>query len=231
MATLETQTSPGYFRIALQSGLAAMLCLGLPAGLLFWLILFRAGNDSSLLSQVIKLLQDYGILEIILYFLGVSVWGLLLARISGFRPGWRLAAATIVGAAVGRWSPLTNLDGWAQGHLPGAPVHIVFAMFLSGFIFSVTACIGLAYGLILRSWRAALTLALTTGVSTLLTTLLMILLLDRSGIRVGMGNAAMPKVTAVCTLDSALIGGIVLGVGFSWFVEKSRVQYKLPLTF
>lgn len=224
MTTLETQTSPGYFRIALQSGLAAILCLGLPAGLMFWLIFFQQTGNSAILSRMIDLLQYYGMLEIALYFLGAWMWGILLARISGYRPGWQLGAATLLGACIGRWSPLTHMERWAQGHIPGAPVHVVFAIFLSGFIFSVTACIGLMYGLILRNWKAAITLAFTTGISTVLITLLMIFLMDQWGIRVGMGNAAMPKVTAVCTLVSALIGGIVLGVGFSWFVEKSRAK-------
>ena len=170
------------------------------------------------------MLQDYGSLEIALYFIGALAWRFFLANISGFRPVWYVVAATLIGASAGRWTPLTNLDGWAQGHLPGAPVHVVFAMFLSGIVFSVTACIGLAYGLILRSWKAALMLALSAGISTVLITLLAIILLDHWGIRVGTGDAAMPKVSAVCTLVSALIGGVMLGTGFCWFEEKTRVK-------
>jgi len=224
MTTLEARKSPSYFHIAWQSGLAALLCLGLPAGLMFWLIFFQQAGNSALLSRMIDLLQYYGMIEIALYFLGAWTWGILLARISGYRPGWQVAVVTLLGAYVGRWSPLTHLDRWAQGHMPGAPVHVVFAIFLSGYIFSVTACIGLAYGLTLRNWKAALTLALSTSLLSVLGTVLMIILLDRWGIRVGTGDAAMPKVTAVCTMVSALIGGVSLGVGFSWFVQKSKVK-------
>lgn len=224
MTSHEARKSPGYLYIAWQSGLTALFCLGLPAGLMFWLIFFQQTRNSVFLSRIIDLLQYYGMLEIALYFLGAWMWGILLARISGYRPGWQVGVATLLGACIGRWSPLTHLDRWSQGHIPGAPVHVVFAIFLSGFIFSVTACIGLIYGLILRNWKAAITLALTTGISAVLITLLMIILMDQWGIRVGTGDAAMPKVTAVCTLISALIGGIVLGIGFSRFVEKSRVK-------
>jgi hypothetical protein len=224
MSTMEGQKHPNYFHIAWQSGLAALLCLGLPAGLLFWLIVFQETGNLVFLSRMIALLQDYGTLEIALYFLGAWLWGILLARISGYRPGWQVAVATLLGTYVGRWSPLTHLDGWAQGHMSGAPVHVVFAIFLSGFIFSVTACIGLVYGLLLRSWKAALTLPLTTSLLSVLATVLTIILLDQWGIRVGTAIVAMPKVAAVCTLVSAVIGGVVLGVEFSWFVQKNKVK-------
>ena len=41
MSALEVQRPLNYFRIAWQSALAASLCLGLPAGLVFWLIVLQ----------------------------------------------------------------------------------------------------------------------------------------------------------------------------------------------
>ena len=68
---------------------------------------------------------------------------------------------------------------------------------------------------------AALTLALTTSFASVVTLLLTILVFDQFGIRVG-GEVpfAMSKVTTVSLLLSAMAGGAVLGVGFSWFVER-----------
>jgi len=222
MTIMEDQKHPNYFRVAWQSALAAMLCFGLPAGLLFWLILFQRTEASTSISRMITLLQDYGILEIALYLTGALTWGIMLARISGYHPEWRLAVVTVLGASAGRWSPLTNLDGVLSGHMPGLPVHVVFSAFLSGFVFSVTAFVGLAYGLMLRSLKATLTLALTASLPSMLATLLMIVILDQAGIRVGMGDSAMPKVTAVCTLASAIVGGAALGIGFSRFVGRKK---------
>ena len=215
MTNLKYQTSPNYFRIALQSAFAASLCLGLPAGLLFWLIVFRETSHSAPISQIVILLQDNGWIEISILFIGVLIWGLLLGKLSGYRSWWWIVMASVFGISAGRWSPLANLDGW----LSGLPVHVVFAAFLSGYIFSVTFCTGLAYGLILRNGKAAVVLALSASLVSVLTTVVTIVILDQLGIRVGTGNAAMPKVTAVCTMVAAISVGTLLGVGFSWFAE------------
>jgi hypothetical protein len=37
-----------------------------------------------------------------------------------------------------------------------------------------------------------------------------------------MGNAAMPKVTAICTMVAAIVGEMVLGVMFNGFVETGK---------
>jgi hypothetical protein len=97
-----------------------------------------------------------------------------------------------------------------------------FAIHLSGLVLSITFCTGLAHGLILPKWKAALALALSTGLVSVLVTILIYFILDRLGIRVGTGTAAMPKVTAICTMIAGITGGIMLGSGFSRFVAERR---------
>ncbi len=46
-----------YFRIVWQSALAGGLCLGLPAGLLLWLILFREISHSAVIELLINILN------------------------------------------------------------------------------------------------------------------------------------------------------------------------------
>jgi len=46
--------------------------------------------------------------------------------------------------------------------------------------------------------------------------------LDRLGFRVGTGHLAMVRVTAVDLITSALAGGLVLGIGFSWFARAEK---------
>ena len=77
-------------------------------------------------------------------------------------------------------------------------------------------------GLILRNLKAALTIGLTTSLVSVLALLLTIFVFDHLGIRVGTGNLAMVRVTAVDLITSALAGGMVLGTGFSWFADEKR---------
>jgi hypothetical protein len=86
-----------------------------------------------------------------------------------------------------------------------------------GLIGSVTLFVGLAYGLILRSIKAALIIGLTTSLISVVVLLLTIFVFERLGIRVGTGNLAMVKVTTVDLITSALAGGMALGVGFTRF--------------
>ena len=104
---------------------------------------------------------------------------------------------------------------------------MLFTAFLSGIIFSVAGCISLAYGLVLRSAKAALTMIFTTSLVCIATVLLTIVLLDQFGIQVGTGNSAMPKVTAVSLITSAITGGMTLGVTFSHFVAKAKHKIAL----
>jgi len=221
MTTFKPQISPHYFRIALQSALAAVLFLGLPAGLLLWLILLRGNNSTSAVDPFIEFLQVNGLNKIFLLTFCSLGWSFSLGRISGYQPAWHIGLATMLAIIIGWFSPLSNLDGWFDGKLP---MHSLYAVAMCGIVFSATSCVGLAYGLILRSVKAALTLALTTGLVTVLTLLLTIIIFNQFGIRVGDGTVflAMSRVTATSLMLSAIMGGMVLGVGFSWFVENKQ---------
>lgn len=219
MTSLPSHKSLNYLRIVLQSALAAALCLGLPAGLLLWLILLQQLNSSAILKQAIALLQTNGLNSIFILAACSLLWSFMLGRISGYQPWRNIGLATALGIIVGWFSPLSNLDGWFGDKLP---VHILYAVAMSGIVGSATLCVGLAYGILLRNARAALVLALATSLVSVITVLLIITLCDWLGIRVGTGNFAMSRVTVISLLISAITGGATLGVGFSSFVEEEK---------
>ena len=212
-----------YFRIAWQSALAAALFLGFPAGLVLWLILFQEINHSASVEPLVKVLQAHGLIKIIVLMVCSVGWSFLLGRISGYRAWWKIGLATVLGILAGWFSPLSNLDGWFGDELP---IHTLYALSMCGIVSSVTICVGLAYGLILRNAKAALTMALTTSIASVLALLLAIFLFDQFGIRVG-GTVpfAMSKVTTLSLLMAAMVGGEVLGVGFSWFAESGSSKF------
>jgi hypothetical protein len=222
MIATENQDRLNYFRVAWQSALAAALCLGLPAGLLLWLILFQQTIHSVVVDQSIKFLQANGLISIFVLAICSLMWSFLLARISGYRPWWKIGFATAFGIFIGWFSPLSNLDGVFADQFP---IHTLYAIAMCGIVSSATLSVGFAYGLILRNMRAALTLALTTSLVSALTLLLTIIFFDQFGIRVGGTiHLAMPKVTVSGLLTSAITGGMALGVGFTRFVRKAKRQ-------
>ena len=103
---------PKYLRVALQSALAAALFLGFPAGLLWWLILFREANPSAAADSFINILQANGINKIILLTVCSLGWSFSLGRISGYRAWWKIGLATALGIIAAWFSPLSNVDGW-----------------------------------------------------------------------------------------------------------------------
>lgn len=208
-----------YLRVALQSALAAGLFLGFPAGLLLWLVLFREASQSTVADPFVNILQANGVNKIIVLTFCSFGWSYVLGQISGYRAWWRIGFATAFGIIVAWFSPLSNVDGWFAD---GLPMQALYAWTMCGLVASVTLCVGLAYGIILRNAQAALTMAFTTSCISVLALLITILIFDQIGIRVG-GEVpfAMSKVATMCLLASAIAGGAVLGVGFSWFVEKT----------
>jgi hypothetical protein len=90
MSTLEAQKPLKYYRIALQSALAAVFCLGLPAGLLLWLILFQKISHSVFVQPLIDFLHANGLYSIYILVVSSLIWSYLLGRISGYRPWWRI---------------------------------------------------------------------------------------------------------------------------------------------
>ena len=217
MSTFQQPGPLNYFRIAWQSALAAGLCLGLPAGLLLWLILFQRINHFHFADPLINFLHANGLYSIYIVVFSSMIWSYLLGRISGYRPWWRLAVASALGILAAWFSPLANIDGILYEYRPGLPIHLNYAASMVGLIGSVTLFVGLAYGLILQSLKAALTIGLTTSLLSVLVLLLTIFVFDRLGIRVGTGNLVMVRVTIVDLITSALAGGMALGVGFTRF--------------
>ena len=207
-----------YPRVALQSALAAALFLGFPAGLLLWLILFREATQTESLDPFVKFLQDNGLNKIIVLTLCSFGWSFSLGRISGYRAWWKIGLATALGIVLAWFSPLSNVDSWFADRMP---TRLLYPATMCGIVFSVTFCVGLAYGILLRNLKAALTIAFTTSLISTLALLLTIIIFDQFGIYVGSAIPfAMSKVTTVSLLTSALAGGAVLGVGFCWFVVK-----------
>jgi voltage-gated potassium channel Kch len=224
MAALETQKPLNTFRVAWQSALASALCLGLPAGSLLWLVLLQQINHFTVVKPLVDILHANGLYSIFIVLVSSIVWSYLLGRISGYRPWWRIGVASALGILVAWFSPLANVDGILYEYQPTLPIHLNYAASMVGLIGSVTLFVGLAYGLILRSIKAALTIGLTTSLISVLVLLLTIFVFDRMGIRVGTGNLAMVRVTAVDLITSALAGGMVLGIQFSWFAAGERRQ-------
>src|SRR6185503_12697312 len=97
MSTVGVEKHLNYFRIAWQSALAAALCLGLPAGLLLWLILFQRINHSPLADPLINFLRANGLYSIYIVVISSMIWSYLLGRISGYHSWWRLAVASALG--------------------------------------------------------------------------------------------------------------------------------------
>jgi hypothetical protein len=215
MSTTEDQDHTNYFRIAWQSALAAMLCLGLPAGLSLWLILVNRTGQFAFLRPLTELFSTHGLYRIYTVVFSSIMWSYLLGRISGYRPWWWIAVASALGILAAWFSPLANVDGILYEYRPNLPIHLNYAASMVGLIGSVTLFVGLGYGLILRSIKAALIIGSTTSLASVLVLLITIFAFDRLGIRVGTGNLAMVRVTAVDLITSALAGGMVLGVEFT----------------
>lgn len=208
-------------RIAVLSALAAVLCLGLPTGLYFWLITLQRSAPSPEIDRFVIFFSNYLVPPILLGRIGAFAWGFLLSKISGYRQWWWPSLASMAGFWVGDfalyhgWLPEWVLALSSRGLSP--PIH--FGVTLAMTVLSVTVCTGVFLGFTLRSWKASWMLAASTGSAATLAALLTLMILDGSGIRVGSGNAAMPKATAVATMAAALAGGVVLGVVFSRYAR------------
>ena len=209
-------------RIAVQSALATALCLGLSTGLFFWLITVQRFAPSPQIDRLVTFFSNYLVPPDKLEVVGAFGWGLLLSKISGYRKWWWLSGATILSVRVGTFALYHGLlSEWFLAHIPAdLSMHIRFGIILASTILCVTISTGLLLGLVLVNWKASLMLAASTGLASVLASLITVFILGEIGIRVGSGNAAMPKVTAVATMAAALAGGAVLGVTFSRYVRK-----------
>jgi hypothetical protein len=248
MESSESQR-PDYFRIAWQSALAAGIGIGLPIVLMFWMVILANAAPSPSMNNVLSLFQNTWypfaneqqpstpvhdflmMLQIyvtpgsIALSLGILGWALLLSRISGYCQWWWILAAGTAGVFLGKM-PIDWLDSWIQQAPPpyGWPLNVRFAVFLSLSVLCVATSTGLAISLILRNWKASILLTLGSGLASVIALILADMILDRLGIRVGHGNLAMPKLTAVGTMAAAIAGGTVLGVLFTRYHHKRKTN-------
>jgi len=204
---------------ASQCGLSAGLCLGFPAGIIFWLVLI----NNSISSVVVAGLMDLFVNNVepgwLIMLVGTVLWGIILSRIVGYRRWYLLSFAVTAGVFVGQLPMLNGrLDIMLQRF--ALPVHIRFGFVLAIAVFSVMVCTGLALGFVLRNWKAALVLASSSGFVSVLGAMTIFLIMDHAGIRVGSGNYAMLKVASVGIMTAALIGGATLGVVFEKFLGQ-----------
>jgi hypothetical protein len=213
---------PSELRIAVQSALATALCLGLSTGLFFWLVTLQRVAPSAQINRLVDFFSKYLVPPDKLEMLGAFGWGLLLSKISGYRKWWWLSGATILGVRVGSFTLYNGvLTDWFLEHIAAdVSMHVRFMIILAIAVLCVTVCTGLLLGFVLVNWKASLILAASAGLVSVLAVLITLLILGELGIRVGSGNAAMPKVTALATMAASLAGGAVLGVMFSRYVRK-----------
>jgi hypothetical protein len=209
-------------RIAVQSALDTALCLGLSTGLFFWLITMQRVAPSAQIDRLVILFSKYLVPPDILEMIGAFGWGLLLSKISGYRKWWWLSGATVLGSRVGAFVLYSVLlTEQFQERIPvGVSIHARFGIILALAVLSVAVSMGLLLGLVLVNWKASLVLAASTALASVLAVLITLFILGELGIRVGSGNAAMPKVTAAATMLAALSGGAVLGIMFSRYARK-----------
>jgi hypothetical protein len=162
----------------------------------------------------------------IVEIVGAFGWGLLLSKISGYRKWWSLAGATMLGVGLGTFMLYHGLlSEWFLEHIaPDASMHMRFGIILAIAVLCVTVSTGLLLGFVLVNWKASLILAGSTGLVSVIAALITFLILGELGIRVGSGNAAMPKVTAAATMAAALVGGATLGVMFSHYVRTGSSE-------
>ena len=210
-------------KIAVQSALATALCFGLSTGLFFWLITLQRLAPSTQINRLVTFFSNYLVPPDILELFGALGWGLLLSKISGYRKWWRLSAAAVLGVQLGTFTLYHGLlsEGFLGHIAPDASMHVRFGIILAITVLCVTVSMGLLLGFVLMNWKASLILAGSTGLVSLIAVLITLFILGEVGIRVGSGNAAMPKVTAAATLAAALAGGAILGVMFSRYVRQA----------
>lgn len=213
-------------KIALQSAFAAALCFGLPTGLFFWLISIQKWAPSASIDRLVNSFSQYLVPPDLLEMLGAFGWGFLLSKISGYRKWWWLSGATILGVRVGTFALYNGLlSEWLLVQILGdVSMHVRFGIILAIAVLCVTVSTGLLLGVVLGNGKASLLLAASTGVVSVLAALITFFILGELGIRVGGGNAAMPKATAAATMAAALAGGATLGVMFSRYARTGSSE-------
>jgi hypothetical protein len=224
----------GSVRRALLGAVAACVSLGGVSMLIFQtsrLYYWLPNGVQSLLAQPYLWLASYGvtgpepelILQVVAFTSGGAVWGVALARISGYRPAALFAAAG--GLSFG---PLVAIEVWATPGvfvpLPDIPggEHLSFALILAAALTRVTFANGVAFGLAIRSVRAAVALGAGAALAAVVASLAAQLALAQVGILVGSGDGDMPKVTIVANFAAAAAAGAALAVLCQRYVGAGR---------
>src|SRR5262249_151413 len=159
-----------------------------------WLIIIQRINHSAVFQLPINFLNAHGLYSIYIVVASSVLWSYLLSRISGYRPWWWLAIASGIGILAAWFSPLSNIDGILYNYCPELSIYLNYAASMGGLIGSVTLFVGIGYGLVLRSIKAALIIGLTTSIVSVVVLLVTIFVFDYLGLRVGTGNLAMVRV-------------------------------------
>ena len=94
MATTPIRYHPNYLRIAFQGAFMTALCIGLPAGLVFWGFLLETSLPPPFANFVELLLIDNPVVVPCVVLLGAAGWGWALSRITNYSHAVRLALAT-----------------------------------------------------------------------------------------------------------------------------------------
>jgi hypothetical protein len=205
------------------SALATGLCIGGGLSLPFWYALFTravsSAENQAEPSPLLEVLVNFWQPGVILASL---LWGLVLSRITGCKPAWRMAIASGIGIGIGQVSVTTDpFLRFANQITPEASLHIRFAFELVlgfGFAAGIT---GFALGMSLLNWRIALTLAVASSLSAVVTALLVDLAMEGMGVRIGSGNAAMAKIVGLAFPITTSAVGAVIGWILGYFCRKN----------
>jgi hypothetical protein len=214
-----TQSSRAHSRIIFGSIVLTGLCLGGTLSFPFWYGLGLYYSPITIRETFAGYLSPDSTADVWLpiVVLGGVIWGLLLARLSGVQPIWRLGVGTGIGILLSAISvtspPLAHIH---RVFGPQLPVHIsgiidlVVGLGLGG---GLTA---FAVALVIRRGHSALWFVLGVVIVAALTAFIVAFVLDAIGIRWGAGNANMAKVVGLAFPASTMCAGALIG----WYLAK-----------
>jgi hypothetical protein len=215
-------------RVTCLSALAAGVCLGGGLSLPFLQALLVRAVPASLARWIETTLPANQLADLwpAPILMGGAVWGMVLGWGSGYHALWRFGvaggAATLLGFIIVTSDPFLS---FVNGLWPNTPLHFRFALEFTLGLGLAAGLTGAALGLTTRSWQMTLALLLAGSLTAIATATLVVIGLDRLGVRVGTGNAAMAKIAALGFLSTTSITGAVSGWILTWFrpgVERSN---------
>ena len=215
----KTRDSKNLTHIILWSTLLTGLCLGGTLSFPFWYGLGFYYASTPIQKTLMSYLSPDSTADLWLpsVVLGGIVWGLLLARLGGVKPIWRLGVGTGVAILVSTIIVTTPpLMGIHRVFGPQLPVHI-------GWIIDLAFGLGLGGGLtaltialLVHKEHSVVGLVLSVTIASALTALVVAFGLDAIGIRWGAGNANMAKVVGLTFPAATMCAGALIG----WYLAK-----------